>query len=128
MTLIGTAVAFLVGFQNNSAYGRIWEARMILGAIVNTSRTWVMKVQDMVTNEYCDDSISEDELKLHKKTLIYPHIAWVTALRYAMRQKKSWETQHSSKTNREWSKIIHPREQVSALDDNLIMYLSEEER
>ena len=44
VALIGTAVAFMVGFQNNSAYGRIWEARKIWGAIVNTSRTWGMKV------------------------------------------------------------------------------------
>ena len=40
VALIGTAVTFLVGFQNQSAYGRIWEARKIWGAIVNTSRTW----------------------------------------------------------------------------------------
>ena len=26
LALIGTAVAFVIGFQNNSAYGRIWEA------------------------------------------------------------------------------------------------------
>ena len=30
LALIGTAVAFVIGFQNNSAYGRIWEARNIL--------------------------------------------------------------------------------------------------
>lgn len=29
LALIGTAVAFVIGFQNNSAYGRIWEARKI---------------------------------------------------------------------------------------------------
>ena len=39
LALIGTAVAFVIGFQNNSAYGRIWEARKIWGGIVNTSRT-----------------------------------------------------------------------------------------
>ena len=37
LALIGTAVAFVIGFQNNSAYGRIWEARKIWGGIVNTS-------------------------------------------------------------------------------------------
>ena len=88
VALIGTAVAFLVGFQNNSAYGRIWEARMIWGAIVNTSRTWGMKVQVMVTNEYSNAPISEDELQKQKKILVYRHIAWLTALRYAMRQRK----------------------------------------
>ena len=29
IALIGTAVAFLIGFQNNAAYGRAWEARKI---------------------------------------------------------------------------------------------------
>jgi putative membrane protein len=47
VALIGTAVAFMVGFQNNSAYGRIWEARKIWGGIVNASRTWGMKTKDM---------------------------------------------------------------------------------
>src|SRR6056300_229444 len=101
VALIGTAVAFLVGFQNNSAYDRIWEARKIWGAIVNSSRAFGMKVQDMVTNEYCDNPVSEDELKIHKKTLVYRHIAWMTALRHAMRQKKSWESFSEHVTNRE---------------------------
>ena len=127
VALIGTAVAFLVGFQNNSAYGRIWEARMIWGAIVNTSRTWGMKVQDMVTNEYCKHPISELELKDHKKTLVYRHIAWMTALRYNMRQRKSWETQHQAITNQEWRDVIHIPEEVSTLEDNLMIYLSEDE-
>lgn len=128
VALIGTAVAFLVGFQNNSAYGRIWEARMIWGAIVNTSRTLGMKVQDMVTNEYCKKPVSEEELKQHKKILIYRHIAWMTALRYAMRQRKTWETQHHAKTNQEWRDMIHIPEEVSTLEDNLLMYLSKDER
>ena len=36
MALIGTAVAFVIGFQNNAVYGRIWEARKIWGDIVST--------------------------------------------------------------------------------------------
>ncbi len=55
LALTGTAVAFVIGFQNNSAYGRIWEARKIWGGIVNTSRTFGMFVQDMVNNEYATE-------------------------------------------------------------------------
>lgn len=128
VALVGTAVAFLVGFQNNSAYGRIWEARKIWGAIVNTSRTWGMKIQDMVTDEHYNHTISEDQLKLEKRSLIYRHIAWMTALRYSMRTRKSWETQHTARTNQEWRKMIHIPEEVSTLDDNLRCYLSDEER
>lgn len=46
VALIGTAVAFMVGFQNNAAYDRIWEARKIWGGIVNTSRTLIITVKD----------------------------------------------------------------------------------
>lgn len=128
VALIGTAVAFMIGFQNNSAYGRIWEARMIWGAIVNTSRTWGMKVQDMVNNDHKDPPVSKQELKEEKRILIYRHIAWMTALRYSMRTRKSWETQHTSKTNREWRNRIYIPEETSSLDDNLKCYLSDEER
>tara|TARA_B100001245_G_C22766293_1_gene370571 strand:- start:213 stop:443 length:231 start_codon:yes stop_codon:yes gene_type:complete len=40
ISLIGTAVAFYVGFKNNSSYDRMWEARKIWGAIINSSRSW----------------------------------------------------------------------------------------
>nr|MBX2829399.1 bestrophin family protein [Flavobacteriaceae bacterium] len=88
LALIGTAVAFVIGFQNNSAYGRIWEARKIWGGIVNTSRTFGMFVQDMVTNEHAATSLSSEEILHEVKTLTYRHIAWMTALRYAMRAEK----------------------------------------
>ena len=53
VAVVGTAVAFIIGFQNNSAYGRIWEARKIWGGIVNTSRTWGMKTKDMISCRTC---------------------------------------------------------------------------
>lgn len=40
LSVIGTAVAFYVGFKNNQSYDRMWEARKIWGGIVNDSRTW----------------------------------------------------------------------------------------
>lgn len=49
VALIGTAVAFIVGFRNNADYGRIWEARKIWGGIVNTSRTWEMSWSGLFT-------------------------------------------------------------------------------
>jgi len=127
IALIGTAVAFIVGFQNNSAYGRIWEARKIWGGIVNSSRTWGMKVQDFVSNERATIKLSEDELKDIKHVLVYRHIAWLTALRHAMRQSRTWEVIHQERTNREWSRVIHIPEKIVSLEDDLFHYLSPEE-
>ena len=128
VALIGTAVAFMIGFQNNSAYGRIWEARKIWGGMVNTSRTWGMKIKDMVTNEYAKERVAEEILLGNKKTFIYRHIAWLTALRHAMRQPRKWEIFQEHHTNREWSNMIHIPEKIKSLLDALKDYISEEER
>ena len=123
LALIGTAVAFVIGFQNNSAYSRIWEARKIWGGIVNTSRTFGMFVQDMVTNEHAAIKLSKEELHHEIKTLTYRHIAWMTALRHAMRASKPWETVVHEKTNQEWSKIVRPPEWDSSIEEDLNPYL-----
>ena len=122
LALIGTAVAFVIGFQNNSAYGRIWEARKIWGGIVNTSRTFGMFVQDMLTNEHASTKMTEQELQHEIKTLTYRHIAWMTALRHAMRVLKPWETTINHKTNQEWN--TRPPERESTLEEDLKPYLS----
>ncbi|MCB0539531.1 MAG: hypothetical protein KDE33_18595 [Bacteroidetes bacterium] len=122
VALIGTAVAFVIGFQNNSAYGRIWEARKIWGGIVNTSRTFGMFVQDMLTNEYAKNPFSEEEIQAEIKTLTYRHIAWMTALRHAMRIPKPWETFLNHKSNREWD--TRPPEEASSLDADIKPYIS----
>ena len=128
IALVGTALAFVIGFQNNAAYGRIWEARKIWGGIVNTSRTWGMKVKAMVTNEHNDSPVSEDLLNNEIKTLTYRHIAWMTALRYAMRQRKPWEVFMKHKSNRAWENEIYIPERIHALEEELQPYLNAEEK
>jgi len=125
LALIGTAVAFVIGFQNNAAYGRIWEARKIWGGIVNTSRTFGMFVQDMLTNEYAETPMDAEALQKEIKTLTYRHIAWMTALRHAMRQPRSWETTMEHKTNREID--IGPPEFDSTLTEDIKPYISEKD-
>ena len=127
LALIGTAVAFVIGFQNNSAYGRIWEARKIWGGIVNTSRTFGMFVQDMVTNEHAQIGLSPEELKHEIKTLTYRHIAWMTALRHSMRASKPWETISQERSNQEWQDIMKPPEHLSDVKTDMEPYLSQED-
>ncbi len=127
LAAIGTAVAFIIGFQNNAAYGRIWEARKIWGGIVNATRTLAMKVTDMVTGEYADDDVSAEEIGEIRKEIFYRHIAWITALRHAMRQPRKWEVFEEHRTNREWSKEMHVPERVTTLEDDLFLFLSDEE-
>ena len=125
IALIGTAVAFVIGFQNNAAYGRIWEARKIWGGIVNTSRTFGMFTQNMINNDHSSKEVSKEELNKEIKILTYRHIAWMTALRHAMRVSKPWETAVKHKTNQEWD--TRPPELNSTLDKDLDFYLSKDD-
>ncbi len=126
IALIGTAVAFLIGFKNNATYDRLWEARKIWGAIINTSRTWGIMSRDFVTNRHAKKSLSEKKLgKIHRR-LIYRHIAWVNALRYQLRQPRAWETMTSNE-NREYKKIYSVPEEEVKIEDVLRNFLEQEE-
>lgn len=91
VSIIGTAVAFYVGFKNNQAYDRMWEARKIWGGIVNDSRSWGMMVDGYITNLFADSPKSNAELQQIKQKLIYRHIAWLYAHRSQLLVPTSWE-------------------------------------
>jgi len=82
ISVIGIAVAFFLGFKNNSSYDRTWEARKIWGAIVNESRTFAAAILSL-----SDKNIPKE----HKKKIIYRHVAWLLALKHEMRKEKPWE-------------------------------------
>lgn len=91
VSVIGTAVAFYVGFKNNQAYDRMWEARKIWGGIINDSRSWGMMVDGFITDMFTQKEISENELHLVKKRLVYRHIAWTYAHRSQLLVATPWE-------------------------------------
>ena len=124
IALIGTAVSFVIGFQNNSVYGRIWEARKIWGGIVNTSRTFGIYSQDFIENR-SSEPISESKIQEQIRILTYRHIAWLTALRYSMRAEKEWETTLNKKTNKEWN--VNIPERATSLQEALQGYISKED-
>lgn len=91
LSVIGTAVAFYVGFKNNQAYDRMWEARKIWGGIVNDSRTWGMMVDGFLSNLFAATKLEKAEIHQIKKRLIYRHIAWLYAHRSQLLVPTSWE-------------------------------------
>lgn len=91
VSVVGTAVAFYVGFKNNQAYDRMWEARKIWGGIVNDSRAWGMMVDGFVTNLFTEEKVVNDKIHEIKKRLIYRHIAWLYAHRSQLLVATPWE-------------------------------------
>ncbi len=47
--LLGVVIGMLLVFRNNTAYDRWWEARKILGGLVNTSRNFAMQLRSLLT-------------------------------------------------------------------------------
>ncbi|MEM7436932.1 MAG: bestrophin family ion channel [Myxococcota bacterium] len=128
IAVVGTAVAFIIGFQNNATYDRTWEARKIWGGIVNASRSWGIVVIDYVTNQFAAEPVDETELRGLHRELVFRHIAWLTALRHGLRQPRPWERSMAHRTNREWQDLIGVREHQYALEDELEPYLSAEDK
>ncbi|WP_025143835.1 bestrophin family protein [Pedobacter jeongneungensis] len=91
VAIVGTAVAFYIGFKNNQAYDRLWEARKIWGSIVNGSRAWGANLRAYVGNQFRKEALSEPEINDIVKTLVYRHIAWLYELRSELLAPTSWE-------------------------------------
>ncbi|MCG8306135.1 MAG: hypothetical protein MI975_02010 [Cytophagales bacterium] len=127
IALIGTAVAFIVGFKNNASYGRLWEARQIWGGIVNTSRAFGIMVNDFINNEHAKIRISEKELRAIRQKIIYRHIAWMTAHRYTLRVTKPWETFFKVLTNKEYAELYDVQEMRIPFEEAIKPYLDEQE-
>jgi ion channel-forming bestrophin family protein len=77
---IGTAVAFFIGFKNNQAYDRLWEARRLWGGITNTSRNLAtMMIAAVDDKEYVSDFLRR-------------HIGYINVLRLQLRRTIPWAT------------------------------------
>ena len=116
IAMLGTAVSFLVGFKNNATYGRLWEARQIYGGIVNASRSFGVMVRDFLG----------DEQPAAVRTVFLRHFAWLTALRYQLREPRAWENM-SQPANAEFAQLYTVPERATPLEDELKPYLSASE-
>lgn len=114
--IIGIAVAFYLGFKNNSSYDRTWEARKIWGSIVNDSRSFASSVLTFVQGENAREV---------QRELIYRHLAWLTALRHQLRLSRPWE-HNEGRLNTLYSPTVC-EDYFNKLDIELMAFLSEDE-
>ncbi|MEP1094441.1 MAG: bestrophin family ion channel [Cyclobacteriaceae bacterium] len=91
VSILGGALAIFLGFRNNSAYDRWWEARKIWGGIVNASRTFGSFVISFSSTGFSDGKITEKEINKWREDLIHRHLAWLYALKMHLRKLNYWE-------------------------------------
>ncbi len=76
-TVLGTAIAFFIGFNNNQAYDRWWEARKVWGGLVNDSRSFARSLLSYVPQS--------DENNVLVQKMVRRHIAFLYALKAKLR-------------------------------------------
>ena len=80
---VGTAVAFYVGFKNNSSYDRLWESRKIWGEVTNISRSMVSYLIACMRNRAeCREALEQ---------FVYRHLAFINMLRLQLRRRNVWD-------------------------------------
>jgi len=87
LALFGSAIGIILGFRNQSAYARWWEARTLWGAVVNNSRSWGRQV---TTSMLPSKSEEAEEVKKVQRRMVYLQIAYVHALRQHLRKLEPW--------------------------------------
>lgn len=117
----GHGHGFHVGFKNNATYSRLWEARQIWGAIVNGSRAFGLMIRDSINSSSPPDPYQDEKTALFNR-----HYAWLTALRYQMREPRVWENMHR-RYNVEYAHYYQIPERITPLEDALKPYLCPKE-
>lgn len=105
---IGTAVAFYIGFKNNQAYDRLWEARRLWGGITNTSRNLATMMIALVQD------------KAYVKDFLYRHIGYINILRLQLRRTIPWA---SSKGNLHRT-FVGEKKELEEFDEGLKVVLT----
>lgn len=119
LSVVGTAVAFYVGFKNNQAYDRMWEARKIWGGIINESRSWGMMIDGFVSNFFTENKVNENEIKAIKRRLIYRHIGWLYAHRSQLLVATPWEHISQGGHMARTAKMYQEKFGVGLVDDEI---------
>jgi putative membrane protein len=85
LTIVGSALAIVLAFKNQQCYARFNEALSTAGQLISGS----LVLANRLTPTIGDLSAAQTGTRL--KDVFYRHFAWLTALRFFLRARKSWE-------------------------------------
>jgi putative membrane protein len=123
-SILGVAIAFLIGFRVNSAYERWWEARKLWGSLVNDSRSITRQLISF--NTYRKNENSEQNTFV--KEMVYRQIAFVYALKNALRKTEMFEEIKPFLKEEELNWLMTQKNVPNALLQKQAMVLAEFQR
>lgn len=89
---LGGALAIFIGFRNNSAYGRWWEARTLWGGIVNSTRVLARLIITFTDSHAHQPNYDRSRSEAFKREMVLKVIAWAHALRIHLRGESDRRT------------------------------------
>ena len=113
--ILGSALAIFIGFRNNSAYGRWWEARQLWGGIVNSSRVLARLIITFTDSHAHQDNYDRERSEAFKKSMVLKVIAWVHALRLQLRSQTAWEEIEGYLSEDEFQQVVQSTNQAYSL-------------
>ncbi len=85
--ILGSALAIFIGFRNNTAYARWWEARTLWANIANSSRSFARQIIANADNAVGIGKASKEKAEGYKQEIIHRQIAFAHALRLRLREE-----------------------------------------
>jgi len=110
--VLGTTVSLVAGFKNSQVFTRSSEALQAFAQITASSRLW---------SNFCRDFNDVPTAR----QLIYRHLAWLTALRFALRRPMPWESMGRA-ANVEFRRRYKIQEDAGSIADELRPLLGEQ--
>ncbi len=111
--VLGTTVSLVAGFKNSQVFTRSNEALQAFSQITMSSR---------MLSSLCADFLDPATAR----TLIYRHLAWLTALRFSLRRPMPWESM-AIRVNREFRRHYQIEEDIGSLEAELRALLPADE-
>ncbi len=106
-TLVGLPLGIFLGFRNNTAYDRFWEARKLWGALVNTSRSITRQALTLIQPQLEPGAKTPEQVQELQLRFVHLTIGYVHALRHHLRDTAPGDT----------LKELLPRESFESLRD-----------
>lgn len=120
LTIVGSALAIILGFKNQQCYARFSEALSTSGQLIANS----LILANRLTATVGGSDVTESGERL--KDIFYRHFAWLTALRFFLRERKVWGNA-TERGNARFLVNLPTPESQSSLKDELKTYLSDAE-
>lgn len=115
LAVYGSTIGIVVGFRNNSAYSRWWEARTVWGQIVNNSRS--------LGRQVCASRSPDPEIFATQRKLVYHQIAFVYSLRQQLRGLDPAPAIQSLVSSDELAQLVHEKNVPLALQARMATVL-----